>query len=184
MGNRQVKRTVAAIAAVAIMVLIFFFSAQPAKDSDSLSREVGRTLLEWFPSLENKMTLSKLDHCLRKLAHFTIYFVLGVCLTVVTGRQKKLPPITVPVLIGTAFAVSDEIHQIFSDGRGPMIRDVVLDACGVAAGSVLAMVCERVALKIQKGGWACPRKQKTIRPGDRLDMLFKTEKRDADGERD
>lgn len=144
MSSKQMKWAVAAIAAAAIMALIFFFSAQPVEESDSLSKGIGRKLLEWFPVLHEKVTLSELNHYLRKLAHFTIYFALGVCLTVAAGRQKKLPPVVVSILIGTVFAASDEIHQIFSDGRGPMVRDVVLDACGLAVGSALAAVCEKL----------------------------------------
>lgn len=144
MSSKQMKWAVAAIAAAAIMALIFFFSAQPVQDSDSLSKGIGRKLLEWFPVLHEKVTLSELNHYLRKLAHFTIYFALGVCLTVAAGRQKKLPPVVVSILIGTVFAASDEIHQIFSDGRGPMVQDVILDSCGVAAGSALAAVCEKL----------------------------------------
>lgn len=144
MSSKQMKWAVAAIAAAAIMALIFFFSAQPVQESDSLSKGIGRKLLEWFPVLHEKVTLSELNHYLRKLAHFTIYFALGVCLTVAAGRQKKLPPVVVSILIGTVFAASDEIHQIFSDGRGPMVWDVILDSCGVVTGSALVAVCEKL----------------------------------------
>lgn len=149
MSSKQMKWAVAAIAAAAIMASIFFFSAQPVQDSDSLSKGIGRKLLEWFPSLHEKVTLSELNHYLRKLAHFTIYFALGVCLTVAAGRQKRLPPVVVSILIGTVFAASDEIHQIFSDGRGPMVRDVILDSCGLAAGSALAAAGGKLARKMR-----------------------------------
>ena len=39
------------------------------------------------------------------------------------------------ILGGAAFAVTDEFHQFFSDGRGPMLQDVLLDTCGVTAGA-------------------------------------------------
>lgn len=151
MSHKQMKYIVAAITAAAIMVLIFIFSSQPARVSGGLSKEISRKLLEWFPVLNDRITLGRLNYYLRKLAHFAIYFALGVCLTVAAGRQKKLPPLLVSILIGTAFAASDEVHQIFSDGRGPMVRDVVLDACGVVAGSTLATACGRLTQKMRKG---------------------------------
>ena len=147
MNKKRMKWAIASVAAAGIMGLIFFFSAQPVQESSGLSKGICGKLLEWIPSLNEKVSLSELDHCLRKLAHFTIYFALGVCLTVAAGRQKRLPAAAVSLLIGTAFAASDEIHQIFSDGRGPMIQDVVLDACGVAAGSALAALSGRLTRK-------------------------------------
>lgn len=144
MNKKRIQWTLALLAAIAVMVLIFFFSGQSVEESDGLSKGLGRKLLEWCPSLNDKVTLSELNHYLRKLAHFTIYFVLGVCLTVAAGRQEKLPPVVVSILIGAAFAASDEIHQIFSDGRGPMVQDVILDSCGVVAGSVLTAACEKL----------------------------------------
>lgn len=134
----------AAVASVVVMAVIFFFSSQPVVDSDRLSKGFGRKLMEWFPALGARFTLSELDHYLRKSAHFAIYFILGFCLTVAAGRQKKLPPAVVSVGVGVIFAASDEIHQFFSDGRGPMIKDVILDSFGVAAGSALSLLCGKI----------------------------------------
>lgn len=117
--NKKQIQWAAAVMAAAIMILIFSFSAQSAQESHFLSKGIGRMLLECFPSLSSVVTLSELNHYLRKLAHFVIYFALGVCLTLASGRQRKLPPAVLSILIGAAFAASDEVHQIFSGGRGP-----------------------------------------------------------------
>ena len=142
--NKRRIQWAAAVMATAIMVLIFFFSAQPAEESHFLSKGIGRTLLEWFPFLESMVTLGELNYYLRKMAHFGIYFALGICLTLMSGRQRKLPPVVLSILIGAAFAASDEVHQVFSDGRSAMIQDVLLDSCGVAVGSCLTALCEKV----------------------------------------
>lgn len=141
--NKKRIQWAAAVMAAAIMVLIFFFSAQSAQESDFLSKGIGKMLLEWFPSLSSMVTLSELNHCLRKMAHFVIYLALGICLTLASGRQRKLPPVVLSILIGAVFAASDEVHQIFSDGRGAMIQDVFLDTFGVAVGSCLIALCEK-----------------------------------------
>ena len=38
------------------------------------------------------------------------------------------------ILIGVAYAASDEFHQSFIPGRGPSIRDVCIDSAGVLTG--------------------------------------------------
>lgn len=151
MDKKQVQWTFALLATIAIMTLIFFFSSQPARESGMLSKGIGRKLLELIPALNSVVTLSKLDHYLRKLAHFTIYSILGCCLTVVAGRQQKIAPVVVSILVGTAFAASDEIHQVFSEGRGAMVQDVILDFCGVAVGSVLFTLCGKILHRRNEG---------------------------------
>lgn len=127
----------------AVMALIVWFSGQSATESDGLSKGLAEHLMRIFPGLEGLFTVGKLNHYLRKLAHFTLYFILGCGLTGVASKQRKIPPFLAAVLIGTAFAATDEIHQFFSDSRGPMVQDVILDACGVAAGSALATLCRK-----------------------------------------
>jgi VanZ family protein len=68
------------------------------------------------------------DLVLRKLAHMTEYAVLGFLLLRAIGRE--LPA----VAIGVAYAVTDEIHQSFVEGRHGAWYDVALDAVGVLVG--------------------------------------------------
>jgi VanZ family protein len=70
------------------------------------------------------------DLVLRKIAHAGEYAVLGALLLRALGH-------TVPALtLGVAYAVSDEIHQSFVEGRHGAPLDVVIDALGVAVGVV------------------------------------------------
>jgi VanZ family protein len=73
------------------------------------------------------------DLVLRKLAHAAEFAVLGALLLRALGR-----PLTAFVL-GTAYAVSDEIHQAFVAGRVGSPIDVGIDAIGVAVGIVLGL---------------------------------------------
>jgi VanZ family protein len=70
-----------------------------------------------------------------KLAHFGAYAVLGVLLAwaAVASRWS----IAWPVLIGLAYAASDEIHQYFVPGRSSDAGDWLADALGVGAGCLL-----------------------------------------------
>ena len=71
------------------------------------------------------------DLVLRKLAHTAEYAILGALLVRATGRSG------LALAIGTLYAVSDEVHQLFVPGRHGSPIDVAIDAVGVAIGIVL-----------------------------------------------
>ena len=86
---------------------------------------------------------------IRKAAHFTVYFVLGLGLTGAFHFQKKVPAWIPSLLLGAGFAATDEFHQSFT-GRTAMVEDAVLDSCGVAAGCLVASLL-RSCLKEKRG---------------------------------
>ena len=90
---------------LAVMALIFALSATP-----DLSSGLGA----W-------------DTVLRKLAHMTIFATLWLTLARATRWRR-------PVLatgIALLYAISDELHQSFVDGRHGTPVDVAIDAFGV-----------------------------------------------------
>jgi len=85
--------------------------------------------LSAIPSLGTD--LGAWDVVLRKLAHLVEYAVLGALL-VRTLRREPLA-----VLIGSAYAVTDEVHQAFVGGRQGSPIDWLIDTAGVLAGTLL-----------------------------------------------
>jgi VanZ family protein len=85
--------------------------------------------LSSVPSLDSG--LGTWDLVLRKLAHVAEYAILGALL------MRPLGAPTVAFVLGLAYAVTDEIHQHFVDGRNGSPVDVAIDAVGVAAGVTL-----------------------------------------------
>jgi VanZ family protein len=71
------------------------------------------------------------DLVLRKLAHMAEYAVLGALLL----RAVRREPLA--VLLGSAYAVTDEIHQAFVAGRHASPLDWLIDTAGVIAGVLL-----------------------------------------------
>ena len=64
----------------------------------------------------------------RKIAHFALYFVLGILVYVTLmeyGIDKNI--IVYSILITFIYAISDEIHQLFIDGRSFKIYDIIID---------------------------------------------------------
>ena len=68
------------------------------------------------------------DTILRKGAHMTEYAILALLLFRALGSE--LPAF----LFGLAYAVSDEIHQLFVSGRHGSPVDVAIDAAGLLLG--------------------------------------------------
>ena len=74
------KKTILLAATIFLMVLIFFFSAQPADDSTQLSNGTGaficRLFIPGFQELsvqEQQQYIEGIDHAVRKTAHGTEY---------------------------------------------------------------------------------------------------------------
>ena len=68
------------------------------------------------------------DLFLRKLAHMAEYAVLGLLLLRAVGREGPA------VVLAIAYAVTDEVHQGFVEGRHGAWYDVAVDAAGVLLG--------------------------------------------------
>ena len=87
--------------------------------------------LSSVPSLSSG--LGTWDEVLRKGEHITEYAVLGVLLLRALGR-------VVPALVvGMAYAATDEVHQHFVSGRHSSPFDVAFDACGVTLGLLIVL---------------------------------------------
>ena len=72
---------------------------------------------------------------LRKLAHFTEFTALGMCLAWLHGMLRKGN--VRPFLWGVLAASVDETIQCFVPDRGPSVRDVCIDSAGVLTGIIL-----------------------------------------------
>ena len=102
------------------LAVIFGHSLMPAAVSHNESMGLLDRLIALFPFLTH--------HMLRKLAHFSEFFVLGFLLAQCLRRR-----ISRPLLTGLLCAMGDETIQIFVAGRSGEVRDVWIDFAGVAA---------------------------------------------------
>ena len=91
---------------LAVMTLIFALSATP-----DLSSGLGA----W-------------DLVLRKVAHIVIFGLLWLTLAR-AGRWRRPVPAAVVAFL---YAISDEVHQSFVDGRHGSPIDVLIDSIGIA----------------------------------------------------
>ena len=134
-------------AVLAVAVAIFLFSAQDAHQSTEVSHGLIEQIVGWYTKFFgipcSTGTLIQIsgfwDHFVRKLAHFSIYTLLGLCCCNAcyqTFFQLK-KSFGFSLLAGSLYAISDEIHQSFVPGRSCQLSDMVLDSCGVMFGILL-----------------------------------------------
>lgn len=143
---------------IAIMVMIFCFSAQTGEQSGTMSGTFTQWIIDLFvsdfenwPAEEQESLHSVVGLVVRKLGHFSEYALLGISLMLHIHQIRKRAAVPMPWLwswiVGTAYAASDEFHQSFVAGRGPSVVDVMIDSSGVIAGTMLLML---ILLRRQK----------------------------------
>lgn len=136
--------------ALAMMYVIYGFSAQDAGTSGNLSMNVSYKIVEIGNEILDKgldevqvgQYASQIEHLVRKLAHMTEYFLLAVAVSfpLYVYRLRGFPLMLVAGIICVAFAAGDEYHQSFVAGRGPSVRDVGIDSIGVFFGILAVQI--------------------------------------------
>lgn len=139
------------------MIIIFCFSSKNADESTVESHKIGKTIghmvkkdFDKWPEEKQEAYAIKIDHPVRKAAHFIEYMTLGFLLTAAwyDKKYRKIVRIMVPFLIGAVYSMSDEIHQTLVSGRAGMITDVLLDSTGVITGVILSSLFIKIITKI------------------------------------
>ncbi|MBR1900837.1 MAG: VanZ family protein [Lachnospiraceae bacterium] len=133
--------------ALALMYMIYTFSAQPGEASSALSYKVSEEIVKTV----NTVTMQGWDDytiqsyagqtngIVRKCAHVTEYFLLAIAVSFplyVYGLRGILLMLLAG-MICVGFACADEYHQSFVLGRASSKRDVIIDSIGVFFGVIL-----------------------------------------------
>ncbi|MBQ6851803.1 MAG: VanZ family protein [Oscillospiraceae bacterium] len=117
------------------LMFIWGNSLLPAELSGAISQWVKDVIVTLFPGLSGAGDGHGL---LRKIAHFTEFTSLGICLCwLICLLDKQL---WFSLISGFLAACVDETIQRFVPGRGPSFRDVILDTAGVAFGLILFLI--------------------------------------------
>ena len=136
--------------ALAMMYVIYGFSAQDGNVSGNLSYQVSYKIVEIGNEILDKgLDETQIADCadqigypVRKLAHMTEYFLLAVAVSFpfyVYGL-RGFPLMLVAGFICVAFAAGDEYHQSFVAGRGPSVKDVGIDSIGAFFGIMTVQI--------------------------------------------
>lgn len=152
----NIIRGILILALIGTFSIIFGFSNQDSKTSGGISQKVTDILVKYIPAIQNaeepqkQEMIDRTESVVRKIAHFSIYTLVGILLMglMSTYKLKELDRIATSLIIGMIYASTDEIHQAFIPGRGPLITDVILDTLGVITGIFLLMLIIEVFGKI------------------------------------
>lgn len=125
------------------MVLIFFLSAQTAQQSTEQSSAVVDFLNSIFSS-------GATNFIVRKSAHFLEFallaFLFGFALFCNSARAVFIKA----VALTSAYAATDEIHQLFVAGRSCQITDWLIDSAGAAAGAAAFIAAAFILSRLKK----------------------------------
>lgn len=128
--KRIIIRIISMLMLLATFYIIFSFSAQDGIESGSLSNKVTTIFVNNFPYTKNLSieTQNKLiehgEPIVRKLAHFSIYTVVGMCIMafLCTFPFKLRTRLGISLLVGLIYAISDEFHQSFVPRQGTFME--------------------------------------------------------------
>lgn len=144
----NILRIILIILLLCTFFVIFGFSSQDGEASGGLSRNITNKILQIsnkYNALgqeEKEQIANKTEKIIRKVAHFSIYTVVGLLLMglLSTYKIKENWRMILSILLGMIYAVSDEIHQSFIPGRTPQITDIYIDTLGVVLGVLLILL--------------------------------------------
>ncbi len=130
------------------MFIIFLLSNQQADDSTKLSDGfIERTIVNVYSFFNDDTTYEKLveikdkySHPVRKMAHFTIYLILGLLVFNLLKEFDVRNIFLLSLFICFMYACSDELHQLFVIGRSGEVMDVFIDTCGSFIGILIYSV--------------------------------------------
>lgn len=148
----KIFRTIILLLLIGTFFMIFRFSSQNGTQSKGISTKVTEAILEksskynQLDNKEKKKVFNRANAVIRKIAHFSIYTLVGLLLMGIMTRTKLKDKrrILITVVIGIIYATLDEFHQSFSPGRTPKITDIYIDTLGVILGILLVLTAREI----------------------------------------
>lgn len=105
------------------MITIFGFSSKNTMKSNSTSKNLIRYSVRVYEKITNRevdeeKVITKSNYPVRKLAHFSIYFLLGIFVYSIFSCTKKNHKLLLSMIVCIIIsALLDETHQLFVYGR-------------------------------------------------------------------
>lgn len=146
MNKKIILRIFIIILIIFWMRMVFGFSSQVSTESSNLSLMVA----SWFS--DDVYIQTVLEPYIRKIAHFSEYGLGGALFFsfFATFNIRDEKRILCASLLGLIYASTDEIHQLFVDGRSGQIKDVYIDTLGVITGALCMCLLFTVVKLIKK----------------------------------
>lgn len=138
------KKIIKTLLFVSWLILIYLLSAETGDQSGSLSNGILLSIAKLLKISDTKAFVDTFGFFIRKLAHFSEYFILYILTYECFKEYNCQKLIVVSVLFCVLYALFDEFHQLFVDGRCGQLSDVVIDSSGSIVSCFLwRLVCEK-----------------------------------------
>jgi len=141
----KTKRIIILLLLITFASITFIFSNSTGKNSNNTSDIVTEKILDIYSFITKKKItqdrrkelILEMRIYIRKTAHFTVYLVLGILTYLLINTYEIKHKILISILISCLFACTDEIHQLFIDGRTGSLIDVFIDTLGSSVGILI-----------------------------------------------
>ena len=122
------------------------FSNDNSKISQNKSDKVANTIIDTSEVItkkeikeeKKKAIVEDTRFTVRKIAHFTLYFILGILVFLTLnsyGINNRI--LLFSILLCFIYSISDELHQIFISGRTFKILDILIDTISSSISIIL-----------------------------------------------
>ncbi len=139
------------------MVIIFLFSSangiESEHQSDVIIIKTAEIInKEKIPEENKQKLIDKYIVLVRKSAHFFLYFILGILVYLFVHKKynTSLKTFIIMIIVCTLYAISDEIHQLFTLERAAEVRDVFIDMGGSLLAEFLLTIIFIIKDKMKK----------------------------------
>ena len=152
----NMKKIISTIFVIIWMFTIFYFSNQQGTGSSNTSKKVSKIIVNMI-DIKHQMQkeakeelVIKIEPYIRKIAHYTIYTIGGILIIncIYLYIQDYHKSVVNATMIGILYATTDEIHQLFVQGRSGRVIDVVIDSIGIITGIVIYLIIIKISENI------------------------------------
>jgi len=131
--------------------MLLVFSASSDTQSYRHTSSLFEPLLHWlFPQM-SPATVDFIHHLFRKTGHFTEFAVLALLLWRAIRQPQqndrrawRWDEAGLALSVVFLYAASDELHQVFVNGRTALVSDVFIDTAGGATGLLLLWLTGKI----------------------------------------
>ncbi len=136
------KRIIYIFFTILCMIVIFAFSSKNSTTSNNTSKSLINKIIIVYEKafnkeVDNELIIAKLNYPIRKLAHYSIYFLLGILVYNVIFYTSSKYKGAIALLICFLYALFDEIHQLYVSGRTGQFKDTLIDTLGALTAILL-----------------------------------------------
>lgn len=146
---KHFKLIISIIIVILWLLVIFVFSSMNEKTSHIQSQKVVQKIYTNKQTVENNKIIkkNKYDKKIRKIAHVTEFAILNIFFINLIYQLKekfKLKYLIISIILTFIYACTDEIHQIFVQGRTSSFIDVLIDTTGAITTSLIIYIIYKI----------------------------------------